>query len=444
MQQCSNKTSPGECFCSGIKSISCPGVCATGEGPASYLNWVLEACGGKNTKSNNASTLASPFRQQWVDFHTLGDDAYDALFPWQWQVNHQQNATVGANATIYSCPSIQAKLGSFAAINIVVFAVAAIVGRRTVVKRITFGHWGKRGDHSAVVFTAILSVVLNLVANLINAAIIRRNAGFQHVNIGNLLLLWASRPRLAWGAGLLVKFERGKDMYTSLGASAILAEVILQVIGSVYIGITGNWARRYHFYLAHRLDNVPHGQDALVMYGGALLWLVSIGLAAIMAFLTYTSVGVLLVDGLGKVGRASIRVSKYSWDWTCWLFIYSAKFIWKWSKEGAIVLGKSIRWIWRWVRIGTTKAYLYSLGSAYDHFHWNRPVVPADPWWPPGVHEPLNINPRPQFPSNIPLTSNKIPDKFLDELIIVMCFLVIPFIGQWLFWTGYLQMAGTL
>jgi hypothetical protein len=442
VQQCWNKTSPRECFCPNVKSISCPGVCVTGEGPADYLNWVLKACDGNSTKNGNASTITSPFRQQWVDLHTLEDDAYAALFPWQWQVKNNQNATVGANATSPGCPSTQAKLGSFAAINVVVFIVAAIVGRRQVVHRITFRRWGKKGDHSAVVFTAFLSVTLNLVANLINATLIRRNPGYRHINIGNLLLLWSSRPRLAWGAGLLAKVE--KEEYTSLAASAILAEVILQMIGSVYIGITGNWARRYHFYLAHHLDNVPHKRDALVMYGGALLWLVSIGLAAIMAFLAYTSVGNILMSGLWKVGRLLVRVSKYGWSWMCWLLVCLAKFIWKWSKEVAIVLGKSIRWSWRWVRICITKAYLYCLGNIYDHFHWNRPAVPPHPFWSPRVHRPLTFGPQPTFPPNIPHPSNAIPDKFIEDLIIVMSFLVLPFVGQWLFWTGYLQMAGSL
>ncbi|KAH0537359.1 hypothetical protein FGG08_005838 [Glutinoglossum americanum] len=442
---CWNATTPEKCFCPSIKSIRCPGICATGDAPAAYINWVLKMCDKNDTSNYNATARSSQFRQQWVDFPTLQDDAYGALFPWQWQVKYQQNAAAGANATSYVCPSIQAKLGSFAFVNVLVFVVAAVVGRRDVIEWITNKRCGKLGHHTTFLFTAILSVALNLSANLINAAIIRRNPGFQNVNIGSLVLFWASRPRLAWAAGILVRVQSDKEIYWSLGASAILAEIILQAVGSVYIGITGNWARRYHFYLAHHLDNVPHGNDALLMYGGALLWLVAIGGAVIKAFLTYTSVGQLLMAGLGTVSRFSARVLEYTWKLTYWLLVGFAKFVWKWTKKSTIVLGKSILWGWRWIKIGVVTAHLYFLRKIYDHPQQSLPVVPPRPKWQQVNSMPLDLKPRPGFPPERRQSAQAdMTRSFLDDILLVMMFLMIPFIGQWMFWTGYLRMAGSL
>ena len=209
-------------------------------------------------------------------------------------------------------------------------------------------------------FTGLLSVVLNLAANLINAALVRWYDGFHHVNIGSLVLLWASRPRLAWVVGLLVNLEKNYQMYRNLGASAILAEVILQAVGSVYIGITANWAQWHHYYLADHLANVPHGSDAHLMYAGALLWLITVGGAVFITFLTFTPAGVLLWSGLKVAGRVLLKIFK------C---------IWKWTKKGT-------RWTWRWFRIGVATIYLKIwIRSAFLQRISGVPEVPEHPIW---------------------------------------------------------------
>jgi hypothetical protein len=75
----------------------------------------------------------------------------------------------------------------------------------------------------------------------------------------------------------------------------------------VYIGLTVNHARMYHFYLANHLEYTPHGQDALMMYAGALLWMVSVGAAIFRGIFTFTPVG--------RLFRAGVR----------WLFYHIGK-----------------------------------------------------------------------------------------------------------------------
>ncbi|KAH0547871.1 hypothetical protein GP486_008388 [Trichoglossum hirsutum] len=433
-RDCWNGTTARSCFCSNVKTASCPGMCTTGESPASYINWVLKTCTiySNSTIKPNATSNVNGFKLEWKDYQTLGEDAYAALFPWKWQLQYQPNVTIGANASSYACPSIQKKLASFAIINIVVFIFAASLGRRTWIKKYTGGRCGKRDHHDAFILTAFLSVILNLTANLINAAIIRRNPGFRHINIGSLFLLWASRPRLAWFAALLVNVQSEKQMYWNLGASAILAEVILQAVGSVYIGITGNWARRYHFYLVNHLSNVPHANDALIMYGGALLWLVSIGGAVISAILSYTPVGGFLWRGLKILGRFISRTSISAWRWTKWALI---------------TFGRSISWSWRWLRIAVATVYLKTwlragfLRRIYVRYEWHMPNVPDAPVWRSVDIDDDDDDPPPPYPGD---GQSTVDEEWFKNLIFTVLFMLLPFIGQWLFWSGYLRMAGSL
>ncbi|KAI9863668.1 MAG: hypothetical protein M1813_003691 [Trichoglossum hirsutum] len=410
-------------------------MCTTGESPAKYINWVLKTCNGSSNSSisnatSSVTSNANGFKEQWKDFQTLGDDAYAALFPWKWQI--QQNITTGANSSSLACPSTQTKLASFATINAVAFIFAVSLGRRTWVEWYTCGIFGKKDKHDTFIVTALLAVALNLIANLVNAAIIRRYPGFNHINIGSLLLLWASRPRLAWLAALLINVESDDQMYWNLGASAILAEVILQAVGSVYIGITGNWARHYHFYLANHLANVPHGNDALIMYGGALLWLVAIGGAVISAVFSYTPVGGYLWRGLKVTGRFLLRILKLAWKWTKWTLI---------------ALGRSILWSWRWLRIAMATILLKiwlrarTLRDIYERFNWDMPEVPDPPVWLNAKEDDDNDDPPPYPAADEPPGVN---EAWFSNLVNIVLFMALPFIGQWLFWSGFLRMAGSL
>lgn len=84
---------------------------------------------------------------------------------------------------------------------------------------------------------ALLSIALNLGANLINAALTRSVPGFSKVPFSGLFLLWSSRPRMAWVAALLMNYQKDESIYFGFAVSTLLAEVVLQAIGSVYLGM---------------------------------------------------------------------------------------------------------------------------------------------------------------------------------------------------------------
>jgi hypothetical protein len=50
----------------------------------------------------------------------------------------------------------------------------------------------------------------------------------------------------------------------SLIFDSLLAEIVLQLIGSPYLGMTVDFARKKGYYQANKLKGMPHGWDALV------------------------------------------------------------------------------------------------------------------------------------------------------------------------------------
>ncbi|KAH8646018.1 hypothetical protein BGZ60DRAFT_535749 [Tricladium varicosporioides] len=98
-------------------------------------------------------------------------------------------------------------------------------------------------------------------------------------------------------------------MYFSVVASTLVIEVVLQLLAFYYMGYAANYARRQKFYKVGRLDNTPHGHDALFMYAGALLWLVVILFAIVECIFSILGVNESIarfgtrVAGLGRMTR---------------------------------------------------------------------------------------------------------------------------------------------
>jgi hypothetical protein len=166
------------------------------------------------------------------------------------------------------------KLGAFAAVNAAMALLVPILGRRDVVKKLTIGFCGQRGSPMWLL-TGPATVVLHIASNAIAAYLIKSTPGFGAVDIGQLVLLWCTRPRLAWMIVVLLPWQAKDAIYLSVASSTLLAEIILQAIGAYYMGIATNYARRQKFYLAGRLTNgrTPRERDALIMYTGSIMWL---------------------------------------------------------------------------------------------------------------------------------------------------------------------------
>jgi hypothetical protein len=151
-----------------------------------------------------------------------------------------------------------------------------------------------------------LTVVLHIVSNTVGALLIRSTPGYQDIDVGQLILLWCTRPRMAWMVIALIPWQAKNAIYFSVAASSILSEAILQILGSVYMGIATAYAGRQKFYRVGRLRHVPHGTDALVMYAGSLLWLVMIIFALVACGWTLLNVN-RHVAGLAQRARGLPR-----------------------------------------------------------------------------------------------------------------------------------------
>jgi hypothetical protein len=96
------------------------------------------------------------------------------------------------------CPSTSSLLGTFAAVNGIVSLLAVLFGHRHVVKKITCGFFGKRHSQSWKIMW-ILPVGLQLAANASIALLIQRSDGYASTFKITELMLWlTARPRISW------------------------------------------------------------------------------------------------------------------------------------------------------------------------------------------------------------------------------------------------------
>ncbi|KAH0565894.1 hypothetical protein GP486_000697, partial [Trichoglossum hirsutum] len=283
------------CFCKPVSfGKTCNNNCKLSWERRGYLEWMNSTCtpvrGWGGLPSNWASLLAVQESE---------------LLPWSWQIRAVNNSQNGTNALArpQHCPSTGAKLAAFAAVNIAMAILVPVLGRRDVMKKLTLSLFGRRGSR-AWLLTGPITVGLHVASNAVGAYLIKSSKGYESVDIGQLVLLWCTRPRLAWMVVALIPWRAKDSIYFSVAASTLLAEIVLQVIGSIYMGIASNYARKQKFYIAGRLSNTPHGRDALVMYAGSLLWLVAI-IFAIVACL-WSILGVNRhIAAMGQAARGS-------------------------------------------------------------------------------------------------------------------------------------------
>lgn len=212
------------------------------------------------------------FPNNWTDLLKIQDSE---LLPWNWRIEIAKGSS--SNTTIVPansghCPSVASKLGAFAAVNAAMALLTPILGRRDVLKKITGGCFGKRAS-SMWMLTGPLTATLHVASNAVAALLIQHTPGFENVDVGQLVLLWCTRPRLVWLIVILVPFGAADEIYFSVASSTLIAEICLQAVGAYYMGIATNYARRQKFYNAGRLSKTSKGKDAMIMYAGSVMWL---------------------------------------------------------------------------------------------------------------------------------------------------------------------------
>ena len=299
------------CFCLAVAQSSCPSLCRNGSDASLFVRWILdrycfgpelateETCKNPSLTPTSSPNLFQPplsmsaeeYKAVWKDYDDLEISAHNNLFAWQWTVAYNSTGLSDAPPT-YKCPTTRAQLGSFAIVNGVTFIASLILGHRSVVKRITCRMCGSRESSAGWwLLGGAASAALSIAGNALNALLIKAKPGFENISVSSLVLLWCARPRLAWTGALLAAVGAENSYYTSLGASCTIAEGILQIMASLYIGKTAHWAVISGYLKQGHLSDIPGAHDAKIMYAGVILWLVTIAFAfgVMVILLCYTA-----------------------------------------------------------------------------------------------------------------------------------------------------------
>lgn len=192
--------------------------------------------------------------------------------PWSWEVT-----TSHQNESLGFCPSSVSILVNFAIINVLVSLISLLLGNAKILNKITCGFIAGEDDKTTWFYMFIFPLGINLGSNALIAHTYKHTDGFESFSTWDLTLFYTTRPRLTW---LVLVFFMNLDAISSKGSSkyikaakaAVAAEVILQGMSSYYMGWTVSFASKHGYYL--KPSGAP--KDANIMYGGALLSLISL------------------------------------------------------------------------------------------------------------------------------------------------------------------------
>ncbi|KAF2182264.1 hypothetical protein K469DRAFT_752339 [Zopfia rhizophila CBS 207.26] len=446
---------PKDCFCVNVWDESCEGICTAREQPALYLRYIKGAC---SKRYSSSGTPKPPF----ADYQFYQSLAYKNLFPWTWNVTSQ----MAGSATVYpkspNCPSRFAKLGSFAIINLVKLLSLAFLGRRTVVKYLTCKKCGRKGSPWWI-FTPLLSTGLSVGITFYNASLVHHTRGYSSTPSAQLALLWLCRPRIAWLAIILGHIQLKKGMYVSLAASTALSEILEQGLTFVYMGRTAHFAHIRGYYLVYQINGVviPKGRAALIMYSGAILWIVSIGFVILVTIWTFLGLGNLFktlasrIFGQTKEAPEATRqvarnmgrtFSEYFSAWAANLrasirqsvHLRVAERMQRNRVMDHLRLSQTLHRALNLVRITQRRI---DMPSQQEELQQSSPVELSQE--PPFPQHQTNRRALLVTESNW-LKEMGLSPRALIKLRFILGWMVFPFIAQWLFWYGFVDLADDL
>jgi hypothetical protein len=209
----------------------------------------------------------------------------------------------GPSAT--KCPSPSQILGTFAIVNIIVAVISVILGHELVVQKLSCGLLGRSKE---VTWQWIIPVGLNLGSSAVIAVLIKSRPGYgAGFEVGDLVLFYTARPRVAWifasfsslVRGRRRKKERAEDSesryfpYAKFATSQMYAELVLMAIAAYTMGTAAYFANTQGLYNVMNpliyLDKQTEG--ARIMNGGALYWIIVFSWFMAWALLVYVTGG---------------------------------------------------------------------------------------------------------------------------------------------------------
>lgn len=158
---------------------------------------------------------------------------------------------------------------------------------------------GRKGSIARIVILAVLFTCIQFLFNLGSAYAVKNAPGYEHVNASLLALLFCTRPHLSWIVCILPTIPRtwierslttqqlnllskGMMGFTRVGVSVAISEIMMQFLGSYYMGRTVHVGLEREFYKHNNLSPYWKGIQARNMYNGAMLWAIALPLILII------------------------------------------------------------------------------------------------------------------------------------------------------------------
>jgi hypothetical protein len=225
------------------------------------------------------------------------------------------------------------------------------------------------------------------------------------------------------------KLTSKPSRYFALGASALVSEAILQILSAVYLFQTVHFAASNGYYLIHTpITSVPGGQAALMMYIGALLWAVSIGAAILQITWSFLGVGRVVRRFGGEAKEeAAKKVEKVEDS-------VRRRFMIKFSKS----LPKALNFL-----KGLGLAVQKRQAIAYSAMVLGSSVVAA-PAGGCAAYGMSGVGGQDAANADweMELHDMGLSIKSIARMQSVVGWMIVPFLGQWLFWVGLVRLFG--
>jgi hypothetical protein len=418
--------------------------CTAGNQPFELASWIGNMC--------NQSQWREPFRPYGG---MAQEDWEEWIVPWNWTVRPEKStlnsSSISKTTKQSECQRTSLYLGLFALDNFAVVILTIFEGwlryklvkiddadrernfRRGFISFIT-----KRFVRpSGVIWTLIVGAVWSgteIGVNFANAYYIKHHSGFGHVPLVELALLFCSRPSISWIPCFLgfipdhkFRSHQAQAVFADIAYTSAFREFVMQVMGGIYLGRTGNIGRQREFYLVHHLRPFLHGKDAFRMYLGALFWL--IGCAVIIPL--WLLVVIIMVYDIQLRGQWEKFV-----EWT-----HSQN-----RPEGEEPQGHgTIRsWLNRYIIPERISNWIDAtedvVGNWWGGFHrWYRQYIVK------GRYAPWVRWRRQKTEENIalePIREGELEEFKMPVMTLMVLVGIASYIAQWLFWDGYVKAVG--
>lgn len=257
------------CFCNAINYDSCNNSCHIFESRIDYIQWLRGLCGNVNGWHGLPE-----------DWRKLAAPMISDLVPFPW-VNRSQGLTRSPQS------SSLLKLAGLILLNVTPFLAILLSEHlwkwystdayQSGVSQSTapLEQDNNITHHKFIIRFSIAAV--NTLATFLSIIITQSTPGFQEIPLYQLVLLWCSIPRLSWLASIFTLVKR-PEIDTEAISTTIVIEWIYQVFASLTMLQAVQYGSAHGFYIGNmkKLDGYT---PAKTMYVGALLWVISGGLA---------------------------------------------------------------------------------------------------------------------------------------------------------------------